>query len=735
MALPELTSPEGFELAQAVLTTFDLDLAVLKGVPGFADNPGKFTVFRGEGEFVDVPASDPDRESLLASVVTVAFPKGADGRPKGYAHGKIALFDYVCAHEHRYRLCITSANISSYDNLETSTVFSGQQTGEKQTDTLPLIDYLSVLNAYADGRLDGMLERLREVRFEPLPDYACEDHSFAPIIPGTASGADLLSGPFDELLVISPFIDCQECLSLVAAAKQNARVVILSQTPVIRRLIQDGLIEETSKLPIRLHLLPHGKTQTYIHAKIYLRRTGKRWNLFTGSMNLTPFALTRNLEFMVRRINPQGIGSLEDYLASFFSGFVSETAVRRRLSPDDDCCEKTDSAFCRRAASEELRLDYLSGILTSGRYSEKQSDLITEYLLSPQSSADLISLFHGNGPTTLPIRYRRVTKGKSREIYEFPLKERMLQGLINRALHEVDGCFSKRLYSHIQGRVMRSILIAIRQCPDFGDLYVFKTDIKDYDASMDADVLSKALRHIPELDPSCLTFLETFIRQQACLENGALLSDAQAVPTGSPLCGFFENVYLREMDFLLAEKAAFYARYADDILIAAFTQEELDGLIHILTQELENKKLSINEGKSLRLDPGSSFSFLNWYVTGNQVDFLPDMLAELKRSIHSETKRLLVASRKNRLPEEMRLFLAISRANHLIDHWGLEDAFRAVSVHDGLKQIDHMLYDMIRTVATGKMGNGRYRIRNKQIREWGYQSLVNRYYRYIAAEK
>ncbi len=736
MILPELTPPEGFELVQAVMTTFDLDLAVLKSLPGFADDPGRFIIFRGEGEFNDLPVSAPDRESLPASVVTVSFPKGRDGRPEGYAHGKIMLFDYVHAHEeHFYHLLITSANISSCDNLETYTVFSGRNTGKEQHGTLPLIKYLSILNPYAEDRLDAVIKRLPGVRFEPLPEYACEEYSFAAISPGNTSDAELLTGPFDELLVISPFINCQECLSLMSAANENARVVILSQTPVIRRLVKDGLITESSRLPVRLRLLPQSKTQKYIHAKVCLRRTGKRWELFTGSMNLTPFAMTRNLEFMVRRVNPRGIGSLEDYLRSFFSGDLPEKAVRDWLSPDNDCFTRTDSAFCRRAASLELRLAQLSEILKRDKYTEEQADLITEYLLSPQCSVDLINLLHGNEPAALPICRRSVVKGKLRETYVFSLRDRMLQGLINRALHDFDECFSPNLYSHIQGRMAGNVLTKIRQCPSFGDLYIYKTDIHDYDGSMDADLLSEAIRQMPGPDSLCRTFLETFVHRQACLENGVPRGGAPAVPTGSPLCGFFENIYLRETDLMLAEKAAFYVRYADDILIAASTEAELEELIHILTRELEKKKLAINEKKTLRLAPESSFTYLGWNIKGSQVDFSKEMLGELRALIRAETKRLLIACRKNHLPEEMRLFLVISRANRLIDHWRLAEAFRVVSVHDGLREIDRMFYDMIRMVASGKTGKGRYRIRGGRIREWGYRSLVNRYHRFIQERK
>ena len=405
MILSELIPPERFELTQAVVTTFDLDLAVLKSFPGFVDDPGKFTVFRGEGEFIDLPASDPERESLLASVVTVPFPKGTDGRPSGYAHGKIALFDCVRDNAHLYRLLITSANISSYDNLGSYTVFSGRRTGMEQAGTLPLIDYLRILNPYAEGRLDALIERLREVRFEPLPEYACEAHSFIAVCPGKASGADLLSEPFDELLVISPFIHCQECLSLIAAANENARLVLLSQTPVIRRLVKDGLITEASGLPIRLHLIPQSKTQKYIHAKIYLRRTGKRWDLFTGSMNLTPFAMTSNLEFMVRRVNPQGIGSIEDYLTSFFSGSVSEeeTPVLQRRIPLS-AAERRPRSFAWRGCQKS----------SNGTNTQRSKRILLQSICSRPNVPSTSSIcFTGMNPP--PFLFAAAASGKAKQ--------------------------------------------------------------------------------------------------------------------------------------------------------------------------------------------------------------------------------------------------------------------------------------------------------------------------------
>lgn len=59
-------------------------------------------------------------------------------------------------------------------------------------------------------------------------------------------------------------------------------------------------------------------------------------------------------------------------------------------------------------------------------------------------------------------------------------------------------------------------------------------------------------------------------------------------------------------------------------------------------------------------------------------------------------------------------------------------SFSIVTVPDGLKKIDRMICDGIRTVVTGKTGKGKYSLSYQTIRAWGYRSLVNRYYRQLS---
>ena len=67
----------------------------------------------------------------------------------------------------------------------------------------------------------------------------------------------------------------------------------------------------------------------------------------------------------------------------------------------------------------------------------------------------------------------------------------------------------------------------------------------------------------------------------------------------------------------------------------------------------------------------------------------------------------------------------------LAAQFGIPEAFQVVSVPDGLREMDRMLCDMIRTAASGKIGKDKYRISYRDLRRWGYHSLVRRYYQSI----
>ena len=379
-----------------------------------------------------------------------------------------------------------------------------------------------------------------------------------------------------------------------------------------------------------------------------------------------------------------------------------------------------DSPVFREALSPEIRQRVRQKMLTSSRFTEEEKNTFSEWLSSPACAADLAGLIHGEKPLPEPKAREIRIHGNPRTVYSLPWKEQALLALVNQALSCFDGCFSEHLYSHIRGRHPRNALSAVRNDPDFAQLYLFKTDIRHYGESIDAGRLSAAVGTLPGMDGSLHAFLD---RQ--------IFTTPPAVKTGLPLTGFFENVYLRELDEYMDRNAAFYARCVDDILIGAGSRQELERLVGRLRNTMADAKLYLNETKTRYVMPGESFSYLGWQINAGEIDFTPEALSQMRRACRQSAIRLLRRYKAMQFILPIRLMMIIRFADQLAAQFGIPEAFLVVSVPDGLREIDRMLCDMIRTAASGKTGKGKYRISYQDLRSWGYRSLVRRYYQAI----
>ena len=395
---------------------------------------------------------------------------------------------------------------------------------------------------------------------------------------------------------------------------------------------------------------------------------------------------------------------------------MDDSLIRDR----QDLFREDDSPLFREALSPESRQRVQRKMLTSSHFTEEEKNIFSEWLSSPACAADLAGLIHGEKPLSEPNAREIRFHGNPRTVYSLPWKEQALLSLMNQALGLFDSCFSEHLYSHIRGRHPRNALSAIRNHRGFAQLYLFKTDIRHYGESIDAGRLSTAIGALPGMDPSLRTFLD---RQ--------IFTTPPAVKTGLPLTGFFENVYLRELDEYMDRNAAFYARCVDDILIGAESQQELDHLVSRLRDTTAEAKLLLHETKTRYVMPGESFSYLGWQICAGKVDFTPETLAQMRHVCRQSAIKLLRRYKAMQLVLPVRLMMTIRFADQLAAQFGIPEAFQVVSVPDGLREMDRMLCDMIRTAASGKIGKDKYRISYRDLHRWGYHSLVRRYYQSI----
>ena len=729
--------PSGYTLKEAVLTTFDLDMYTLRTLIGPDQDPEKFIVFRGDGEFSD--AADTDHRSFCDTVVKVSWPS-RNGLPEAFFHAKVWLFEFAGpAGTVRWHLIVHSANICPYDNLETELHFAGTDTGELQEETAPLCDLFQSLLPFIDdsvssaggkrNRLSDWIFRLASVRFTACPSpegflqQAAVSGTFSLIGPACRD-IPFLQEPYDEILIISPFITSARLRTLADHAAAGGRCIVLTNFDTAGRFFD-------SLFPGVRWLLPHPQ-DPYIHAKIFLVRRGQRFDLYCGSMNLTDYAIDRNIEFMVHLDVSSSVPSMEAFLAGFTGR--DETEITKQLAQYDTFTVTGDSPVFQQAADIQTRIGYIRHLRHRRKYSADQLIEAMSFLLSAECTHMLDRFLQGTDMPSIPLCKTIAAAGKKRDTYTLPFREMLALGLLNYTLHRYDRIFSQNVFLHIHGRRPSEVFKKIRNESGLSDLFLFRTDIHAFDPSMEADVLSAAIHRLFSFDKELCAFLDRFIyRKEYCLEpDGTVYTDGPAQMTGIPIAGFLENVYLQDYDVQMEQCAEFYVRCGDDILIGARTEVDLGKLIKETERIMNGKHLSLSETKTMVLRPGEPFVFMGWKVCGNTVDFSEESLQRIHQIIQEKTRTLLIRYKKAGIPPALRIPFLIRYVHRTVAVSGIRTSFRIVTVPDGLRKIDRMICDAIRTAVSGKTGSGKYRIPYKTIRSWGYRSLVSQYYQRLS---
>ena len=726
LSLP--ATPESYRLEKAFLSTFDLDENLLSGLIHEKD-ADKFLVVRGDGEYVPFEGESPIKKRIVNVFFESTNKKLPNGKfqPVRNCHAKIWFFVYENDGGDRVsKLIIQSMNIYPYDSLEVALSFSGKKTEEKQIKNDPLTSYFKSLLPFLDEEKKAFVESL----IEEIPyycfqadggDFQADDFEF---IAPNCEKISLFDEEFDEILIISPFINVESIQALLLKKKEGGRSVVLSQAKIEESLILNDVEG--------VQYLSPAVSDKFVHAKIYLLRKGDVWDSYAGSMNLTDHSVSKNIEAMVHLRNVKNIESIESFLKAFIGRDVEEEL--RQYSQNFE--NKDNSPVFNDAYRVETRIRYIKKLLSFKKHAEEEMNRVSSYLLSSQSAKDLSDLAEFR-KAIIPTRLCVVTgNNKKRYVYKPSLEEKALLGLVNYSLHQYDYVFSKNVFLHISDRGLENAFIKIHETKDLKDFYFFRTDIHSFDPSIDKEILCNQMDQLFSFDHHFCRFAKSIINERRYhLENDEQIYEDDIIhQTGLPLGGFFENVYLYDFDFAL-EKAPLYIRCSDDILIGSKSKEEVETLSKKAIALLKDKKLSISEAKTSIVGPGETTLYLGWAIVNGEVDFAEIALRNIQKTIKKKTKDLLIMYGRNKIPNTLRLPSVVRFVRHYQKSEFFISCFKRITTTEGLKKIDRMIMDLIRAVVAGKTGNSKYKIKYESIQAFGYKSLVNQYYDYISGKK
>lgn len=717
-----------------VMSTFDLDMNVLDTMIPQTEDASRYVVFRGDGLFDGYRGSAERAERLLSRVVLCRIPNG-------FMHAKMILREYSDeGGKLSYSLEITSRNIYHFDNKEISVFFSGEPSKEVEERSQPICRYLKNLCSFLDesdprrAQVMNLCGRLRKVRLTLTGPYECEDWSIYAAHPDSKETDPIIAmaEDYDELLIMAPNVTGSVLKHFTGVRMRRGECLLVSRREEIDSLLELG--------PLRLNVCDaEDLCDRYLHAKIYLNRKGRRVDLICGSVNPTHFALHNNIELAVELVNVKGIASVRGFLGSFLG--LEEDVIRTKVISGPARCRKilgeADPSVplfdlvCRM----DVRHEYVRHLLDSRKaITPDNRRAAMEYLMSDDCVRALDEIRH-HIYDNVPVPEKIVIEqpgGKKREIYIIPFKERCLLGLIGFGLHRYDGLFSPCLYSHRIGVSAEEAFIRMHHSPPENRQAFFKTDIHSYDPSIDEAVLSRKLDSFFADDPDAASFLKWTISSRRYTMKGQVFTDGPAVMSGNPLAGFFENLYLSDMDHYMEKRAGVYLRYADDIIMAARNLDELRKLVSEMRGMLSDVGLTVSEKKTTVTNASGTFDFLSWRVTGRNIDLGLHVVRTWNELLRIHLLPLGRKLRSSGFPEELIIYSCVRKLHAVEKLMGIRRTFRYISCADSLKVMDRMAVDIIRRAVSGHSGKERYCVRYNKIRKMGYRSLVAQYYDYLA---
>ncbi|MBI2448135.1 group II intron reverse transcriptase domain-containing protein [Candidatus Microgenomates bacterium] len=205
----------------------------------------------------------------------------------------------------------------------------------------------------------------------------------------------------------------------------------------------------------------------------------------------------------------------------------------------------------------------------------------------------------------------RICDPKPRHIHKASVRDRLLHHAVHRVLYPFfERVFIADSFSCRKGKGTHRAINRFRAFyykvskNDTQTCWILKCDIQQFFASIDHDVLLATLaQYIPDKD--ILWLLERII--------GSFSTKAgMGLPLGNLTSQLFVNVYMNEFDQFVKHKikARYYVRYADDFLVANFTNfNELSRIAEFLKEKL---KLELHPRKTFVATLSSGLDFLGW---------------------------------------------------------------------------------------------------------------------------
>jgi len=219
------------------------------------------------------------------------------------------------------------------------------------------------------------------------------------------------------------------------------------------------------------------------------------------------------------------------------------------------------------------------------------------------------------------------------------VRDRVVQGALR---HVLEPIFERQFAEHSYGfRPDRGCKAALRRVDGLlknGCHYVVDVDLKSYFDTIPHDKLLAEVRKYVA-DSRVLGLIEAFLKAEI-LDGMQHWTPESGAPQGAVLSPLLSNLYLNDLDHLMAGQGYEMTRYADDMVIQCRTREEAERALELVQSWTARRGLTLHPTKTKIVDSETDgFEFLGYRFVKHRRFPRKKSLAKFREVIRGKTKR------------------------------------------------------------------------------------------------
>lgn len=331
----------------------------------------------------------------------------------------------------------------------------------------------------------------------------------------------------------------------------------------------------------------------------------------------------------------------------------------------------------------------------------------------------------------------KVGVDKKRIVYAYDEAEKYVLKIIAFLLHEKDKIFAGNLYSFRHDQGVRKAIAYLVNKPDISEYYSYRLDIHDYFNSVDVERILPRLQKVLENEEATYNLIKEILKNPFVIgEDGEIIEERKGIMAGVPISSFLANLYLTDLDWYFQNRGIIYARYSDDIIVFAKSKLELEEYREYIENYLSKEGLTLNPKKLYYSEPHNQWSFLGIKYKNGVVDVSDVSLKKMKAKMRRKARALYRWKIRNNASDERAIRAYIKAMNNKLYNNPNKNEltwtrwfFPLINTSDSLHKLDTYMLECIRYIATGKHTKANYNLRYPTIKEYGYRSLVNEFYK------